>query len=141
MCRINLAFLFPERRNLTTLGKEVSLTCNKCDWSTGSKTLLKKHMLRDHEDSQETPNLTTTVKETQIADENSEILPKETKKKYIPKRIKCEKCDKKFNKNARFILHMESVHNESPELSELSNKVTLPVKKRSLRNIKNRGTL
>ena len=44
--------------------------------------------------------------------ENNEVFAsKEVKSnKYIPKRIACELCDKKFNKNDTFKKHMEKIH-------------------------------
>ena len=109
-----------ERRKLGTSGK-TKLKCDHCEWSTGSKTLLKRHLLNTHE---------TKITETPKENTNN--------KKYISKRIKCEQCDKKFNKEATFTKHMESVHKK---VNILLNKVTLPDKKRSLRNIKGRDTL
>ena len=36
---------------------------------------------------------------------------KNTKNKYIRKRIKCEQCDKQFNKKETYKVHMRKVHN------------------------------
>ena len=35
---------------------------------------------------------------------------KKGKPKYVSKRIQCEKCEKKFNKNETFKTHMKKVH-------------------------------
>ena len=140
------------RRKLATLGKDATLKCSQCEWSTKSKTLLKRHIVRDHVDIHRTvknPTLATSTKtpeknpekETQIKDnppKNKKIPSKETGKKYVSKRIKCEKCDKKFNKISTFNRHMEEDHKE---VVNLPKKVTLPVKARSLRNINNRDNL
>ena len=126
------------RRKLTTLGKDINLKCTKCEWSSKSKTLLNRHMLRDHEESQRTvinPTLATRTitpeKETQIEDKNSRKKKMTAVKKYVSKRIKCEQCDMKFNKIERFNSHMDSDHKENKEIAHSSNKVTLPVKTRS----------
>ena len=120
-----------ERRKLVTLGQEQKLNCDHCEWSTGSKTLLNRHTTTHHKEN--------PLKE-------NEMVPKESQKKeYISKRIKCDKCDKKFNKVATFKKHMDLDHEEviNPNLSSsnLPNKVTFPDKKRSLRNTKSRNKL
>ena len=138
------------RRKLATLGKDATLKCSICEWSTKSKTLLNRHIVRYHEDIHRTvknPTMATSTKtpekekETQIEDilpKNKKIPTKETGKKYVSKRIKCEKCDKKFNKISTFNRHMEEDHKG---VVTLSNKVTLPVKTRPLRNINNRDNI
>ena len=40
------------------------------------------------------------------------------RKGYVPKRKKCELCDKKFNKNETFKKHMKEVHNTEENLTQ-----------------------
>ena len=123
-----------ERRKLVLLGQE-KIKCDHCEWSTGSKTLLNRHM-KNHKDQQRP--LGTPASDATNENKEDKSPSKENKRKYIQKRIKCEKCEKKFNKESRFKIHMESVH--ATKLNTL-NKVTSLDKKRSLRNTKDRGTL
>ena len=95
------------RRELRIKGENDKMTCNLCYWSTKSNALLKIHMRKEHE-----------VSSTMNPGENS--LEKIQKKAYVHKRIKCEKCDKKFNKKETFKKHMESVHNEKLQIEELN---------------------
>ena len=66
------------------------LNCNHCDWTTGSVTLLNRHTKSCHKEAQES-------------------------KQYKSKRIKCQKWDKKFNKEETYAKHMASVHKEAPK--------------------------
>ena len=70
------------------------------------------------------------------------------KKSYVQKRIKCEECDKKFNRNDTFKKHMESTHkqigtqtNENNQYQNQNNQhmdMTFPNNFRRLRNHKDK---
>ena len=70
------------RENLTK-----NFTCEKCNFKSGSETLVKRHNQKEHR--------TVTITKT-----------------YISKRLNCEYCSKKFNKMTTFQKHMEKVHDE-----------------------------
>ena len=123
-----------ERRKLATLGQE-KIKCDHCERSTGSKSLLNRHM-KDHKDHQRP--LGTPASDATNENKEDKSPPNEKKRKYIQKRIKCENSENKLNKESRIKIHMESVH--ATKLNTL-NKVTSLDKKRSLRNTKDRGTL
>ena len=51
------------------------------------------------------------VHKTQNENNDEKTKSNEVKKlKYIPKRIKCEKCEKKFNKKETFQKHVVKIH-------------------------------
>ena len=84
------------------------------------------------------------TKETQLQDDT--LKNSGNNKKYMSKRIKCEKCDKKFNKESTFKKHIESIHKETlntlnKETLITLNKVTFLEKRRSHRNTKGRAPL
>ena len=99
------------RRNLPNAEKEKMLNCKDCDWTTGSTTLLNRHIKSCHEGNQES-------------------------KKYISKRIKCQQCEKKFNKEETYTRHMVSAHKEAQNVT--NQELTFPKSTMLLRNIKNR---
>ena len=70
------------RENLTN-----KFSCEKCDFKSGSVTLVKRHNQKEHKTSS-------------------------TLKTYISKRLNCEYCPQKFNKTTTFQKHKEKVHNE-----------------------------
>ena len=76
--------------------KGKSNECDKCDYKTGSISLLRQH-----------------VKQCSKSSENmnkSDITETVENKKSKSKRIQCKKCEQKFNKQTTFKIHMESVH-------------------------------
>ena len=91
-----------KRRALKKSGKGVNMKCDE------SKTLLMRHTKTDH-GSTKGPGKKVVPEE---------INERAEKGKYVSKRIKCEKYNKKFNKIQTNIKHMESINNEitKPEL-------------------------
>ena len=67
------------RENLTK-----SFSCEKCNFKSGSATLVQRHYKKEHD------TLSTTKTKT-----------------YIPKRLNCEYCHQKFNKTSTFQKHMK----------------------------------
>ena len=122
-----------ERRTLKEKGK-THLECEMCPYKSQSKYIMKRHIKTRHEEGNETRVENKAEKEgTSTQDEvfksnpgtgiieerapsntlenNEVVASKEVKSnKYIPKRIACELCDKKFNKNDTFKKHMEKIH-------------------------------
>ena len=45
-----------------------------------------------------------------VIENRDEKRKKEKTNKYIRKRIECQQCEKKFNKESRYIDHMKTVH-------------------------------
>ena len=132
------------RRIMQYQGKGTKLKCDQCEWTSGSKTLMDKHTKIEHT----TENIQEKIhNETENQDKNkNEKLNKQkqqmtkattinSKSKYISKRIKCEKCEKMFNKKETFMKHMESYH------KEISSIVTFLDNRRSLRSNKTRTEL
>ena len=100
------------RRELQIEGKEIKITCNQCYWTTKSNALFKIHMRKEH-------NIMSILNPTEQNRNSTEYsIEKIQKKTYVHKRIKCDKCDKKFNKKETFTKHMESVHKEKVQITE-----------------------
>ena len=78
--------------------KDVSLKCDNCKFETRSITLFKKH----------TNGCTKTLE--------NELENETTKKKS--KRIHCDKCIKKFNKESTYKSHMKNTHGVPAEESQ-----------------------
>ena len=72
------------QQNHEELSKEMRarFTCEKCDYKTTSKTVLKQHIELNHEQ----------------------------KRNKSSKRKVCNVCDKQFNKEATYINHMKNLH-------------------------------
>ena len=60
------------------------------------------------------------------------------RRQNLSKRIQCNKCEKKFNKESTFKNHMKTIHREEISTSQNSNqsKMTLPTNERRLRSYK-----
>ena len=69
-----------------------------CGFRSGSETLLKRHKDLNHKENKAV---------TQPINSNSNAT---TGKTYISKRLKCEYCDKKFNKIETFEKHKKLIH-------------------------------
>ena len=97
---------------------EESFTCNECTKTFTKLFNLKIHIKADHSsqtNKDESPLKSTTNSPIIEEKEKESVKVKETKvkkKPYVHKRLKCEYCDKKFNKKERYEKHMESVHIE-----------------------------
>ena len=74
------------------LQKKNVFNCEKCEFKSGSETLIKRHMETNHKIDQPT------------------VLQSTKTKTYISKRINCNFCDKKFNKETTFEKHMKKIH-------------------------------
>ena len=89
--------------------------CDKCEFNTASITMLKRHKSTNHKED-----------EIQIVDNRVENLTEEKKqtnvKTYISKRIQCDNCDKKFNKESTFKKHMDTAQVGMDPVSMNSNK-------------------
>ena len=90
--------------------------CEKCDYKSGSKTLLKKHNTESHETTmrkrfscESCPFKTTNESSLKI---HTEATHNKTKTKKVitskSKRIHCNDCKKKFNKEETFKKHIEN---------------------------------
>ena len=77
--------------------------CNQCDYKDASQGNVNKHTKSIH-DPQE-----NMIEKNMI--ESNENLQK--KKKYVPKRIQCAKCQKKFNKKETYETHVKKQHKET----------------------------
>ena len=88
--------------------------CDQCDFNTASKAMLRVHkrtMHRKTENKKQDIEVDITPSATNDSTnyENKENNVK-TAKKYVRKRIHCNQCDKKFNKESKFTTHMKTVH-------------------------------
>ena len=95
--------------------------CDECDYKATTKESIKTHIQSFHKGNQ--------------------------KKIYVSKRIKCNLCDKKFNKKETYYKHMKVDHdqninqNTTNQYNKLqSSQVNLPFQK-ILRNRNNRNDL
>ena len=81
--------------------KIIQFTCEQCGFRSGSETLLKRHKDLNHNEINAT-----------------------TRKTYTSKRLKCEYCDKKFNKFETFKKHMKLIHKkeETVEIHTFENR-------------------
>ena len=96
---------------------KIDKKCDQCDFSTASKAMLRLHVRTKHrinekqrEDREEVNTLSASKASTSDVSAENNLTNAKT---YIKKRIKCDHCDKKFNKQERFKLHMETVHKGS----------------------------
>ena len=74
------------------------INCDKCEYTSGSKTLMERHMNTAHREEQhispEKTKQTVTLPQT----------------KYTSKRLKCDQCPKQFNKKETYQKHTNTVH-------------------------------
>ena len=75
--------------------------CDQCEYKTASKAMLRMHNRKEHIEQEGEKEIEVNVVQN---------MTKEKTKKYISKRIKCEICDKKFNKETTYQKHMKSDH-------------------------------
>ena len=112
-----------ERRKLKINGKNESLKCDQCNFKTGSKTMLNRHMNSSHVDQQtqemrvrfscDVCGYKTTSQVVLKTHKNLNHEPKVKNKKFISKRKTCNMCDKNFNKSSTYNKHMENYHGEN----------------------------
>ena len=77
------------------------------------------------------------IGDKQVDESASETQRTESKKTYKSKRIKCDHCDKKFNKKETFIKHLKEAHQEISKLGTKSIETTLKMTfQRQLRSYK-----
>ena len=122
------------RRQLQKSNKEIKLKCNQCEWTSTSKSLLNRHIVISHtiilgpgsplaiaatDNSSDKTDVEENLENIAMTTSEKEPLKahKQKKRPYESKRIKCEHCDKKFNKKERHSIHMKSVHNEILEVT------------------------
>ena len=91
------------RKNGQTVQK-----CEQCEYKTASKAMLRKHKRTEHRETEEI--IVVQNNDPLPVVQNSNKNKENTKKKYISKRIQCDHCDKKFNKESRFTVHMKTDH-------------------------------
>ena len=110
---------------------ECNNPCNKCEYKANTKENLHKHIAECHEESEIKCNqcdhkaitkqdLNKHIDLTHIDnninnnenDNDDEKIPSKNRRsqKYISKRIKCQKCDKKFNKKETYQKHVNKIH-------------------------------
>ena len=114
-----------DRRTLKKNGKSYH-ECEMCPYKSESKSMIIRHMkthqstsIQDkvgkskNNDNTETRNMEAIAQFNSQTCEQSHQNKTETKmNKKVSKRIKCEKCEQKFNKKERFEDHMKKVHKE-----------------------------
>ena len=85
--------------------------CDQCEYKTGSNAMLRVHKRTKHKDIEGLEQNENSV-EDRMTNENSVENRKLHKQinKYISKRRKCELCEKKFNKEATYNKHMNTIH-------------------------------
>ena len=122
---------------------ETEQKCDMCTYTTASKAMLRVHRRTKHRESlkekQHKEDSTGDKESMENSEEKRNCDDKSLKAtKYTKKRIQCEKCDKKFNKESRFKSHMKTVHeglasdvstskgNPHNSISNNSNELTLP---------------
>ena len=71
--------------------KTNKFNCDKCEFESGSITLMQKHEDTNHK-----------IKKSEL-----------TKKSYKTKRLTCKYCENKFNKNETLQKHLEKFHKEN----------------------------
>ena len=98
------------RKLLKTNESKTKFTCDKCDYNSGSITLHRRHVKQVHEDKIHPVTDNSSIRSENTPKFASSTTKRHDKKKYVPKRIKCENCEKQFNKKERFKTHMEKVH-------------------------------
>ena len=133
------------RRELVARENKIKFACDKCEYNSGSKNMLKRHMKTQEKENLEEVARTEVDKEPG-REHSAEIREKEKKasksnrKKYEYKRINCEQCDRKFNKIETFITHMRNVHKVVPEvMGTIDNPPkTNTLTQMTLRNLKSR---
>ena len=76
--------------------------CEKCEYKSGSETLMKRHNEVTH-------------------DQQTGISNKIERKAYISKRLKFSLCDKKFNKKATYESHVKRIHGENEDIKTKSS--------------------
>ena len=110
-----------QRRNLKKNGKNEMTKCEQCEYKTGSKTLLNKHIERSHNDLKEQPS--QEMRKRQKCDQcdfkttstnslKSHVKSHHHKETITSKRKICNKCDKRFNKRSTYNAHMQKEHKE-----------------------------
>ena len=107
-----------ERRNLRLRGRKELFQCDNCQFESGSKTLLTKHVNTTHKDmivdmqemrkrfACDVCGFKTTSKTTLTMHtaSNHKAIQKGSK------RIKCSQCNKQFNKESTYKQHMNKQH-------------------------------
>ena len=110
-----------ERRIMNKKGK-THLECEMCPFKSESKYIMKRH-IKTHQSTsiqdevfKSNPGTGTIEARTPSNTEPGENAYKSTSKvsRKVTKRIQCEKCDKKVNKEETFNVHMEKFHKQNP---------------------------
>ena len=87
-------------------------SCDQCEYNAATKGALIEHKKIHHTNNTFHCNQCDHMSETKDGlQKHTEFIP--DKKKYVTKRIQCQKCEKKFNKKETFNTHMKKYHNES----------------------------
>ena len=105
--------------------------CDKCEFKSGSKTLLKRHIDSMHKKGDHPCNQCEQMMSSEtnlkkhIESSHEQKNPTGKTSKYVKKRIQCNKCDKKFNKEENFKRHVKTHHVETitSSVSELPNAI------------------
>ena len=84
--------------------------CDQCDFNTASKAMLRLHKRTIHRGREIVAKAPIANKDSIEEESEQSKLKTANKAPYITKRIKCDQCEKKFNKESRFRLHMKTVH-------------------------------
>ena len=104
------------RRNLKE--NESRFKCDMCEFKSGSKNLLNRHM-KTHQSAKINHSI-WTEKEVLASTSQPEITRTRAlllkNKKPVSKRIYCELCEKKFNKQETYSKHMLKIHKRIIEL-------------------------
>ena len=101
--------------------------CDQCEYQTASKAMLRMHKRNKHKVVE---NETGVIVDQNMRKEDST----EKTKKYVSKRIKCEHCDRRFNKESRYQKHNKTDHvglgnyvgtSKDSQVNEINNEITL----------------
>ena len=95
--------------------KEVRYPCDQCNYVATTKGSLSEHTQSYHETPKFNCNQCDYMASTKtnLNKHKEDIHEVKEKVKYVSKRIKCEKCEKKFNKKETFMAHMNKFHGDN----------------------------
>ena len=102
-------------KHKNSVHKEVRYPCDQCNYVATTKGSLSEHTQSYHETPKFNCNQCDYMASTKtnLNKHKEDIHEVKEKVKYVSKRIKCEKCEKKFNKKETFMAHMNKFHGDN----------------------------